>query len=749
MRSLSIVSEPILQDPHREPRPAGGPGRLWAWSRAGNGITMREMEQPAKAPVEAKKRAEFLRAELERHNRLYYVEARPEISDREFDRLMRELQDLEAAHPGLATADSPTQRVGGAPIEGFAQVKHALPMMSLDNTYSIGEIREFDARIRKALGAESVDYVLEPKVDGVSISLRYEKGVLVTAATRGDGKTGDDITANARTVRAIPLRIPTDAPVLEVRGEAYLGKVAFEMLNRERGKAGEPLFANPRNATAGSLKQLDPKVVAARPLSAVLYAVGQLEGVEFETQAEVLRELKELGFPVAKLWWECHGIEEVIARAEELQRREDELDYEMDGAVVKVSRLALWRQLGTTAKAPRFAMAYKYSHEQAQTVLKGITLQVGRTGVLTPVAELEPVELAGSTISRATLHNEDEIKRKDIRVGDTVIIEKAGEVIPAVVAVVAEKRPRGAKPFDLWAHAGGTCPECGGEIVRDPEAAAWRCENMNCPAQIRGRLEHFVSRRAMNIDGFGEAILEALTSETKAVEKTDDGLFGEKTVEKVLPPVVRDVADLYALTPEAIELRRPNRAAGARKAEMKLATKLCAAIAASKGNELWRLIHGLGIPNVGEGLSRSLAAELGSLDALMAADAEGLAKVRDVGEIVAQSVVDFFRNKRNLAVVEKLRKAGVRFDRVERVAAGASQDGFFFGKRVVITGTLAKFSREQAQEELRKRGATVAETVGKTTNILIAGAEAGSKLEKAQKLGIPVLYEAEFLKNLL
>ena len=706
------------------------------------------MDPPAKGPAEARKRAEFLRAELERHNRLYYLEARPEISDRDFDRLLRELQDLEASHPDLAAPDSPTQRVGGAPLEGFRPVRHAVPMMSLDNTYSVDEIREFDARIRKALGADSVDYVVEPKVDGVSISLRYEAGVLKTAATRGDGKTGDDVTANAKTIRAIPLRIPSNAPVLEVRGEVFLGKAAFETLNAERERAGEPLFANPRNATAGSLKQLDPKVVAARPLSAVLYATGELVGAEFETQADVLRGLEKLGFPTAKLWWECRGIDEVIARAEELQRREGELEYEMDGAVVKVDRLALWRQLGTTAKAPRFAMAYKYSHEQAQTALKAITLQVGRTGVLTPVAELEPVELAGSTISRATLHNEDEIRRKDVRVGDVVVIEKAGEVIPAVVGVVADKRPRDAKSFDLFAHAGGKCPACGGAIARDPEAAAWRCENLDCPAQIRGRIEHFVSRRAMDVAGFGEAIVEALASETKVAEKTDDGLFGARTEEKILPPAVRDVADLYALTPEAVELRRPNRAADAKKQSRVLATKLCQALEASKGNELWRLIHGLGIPNVGEGLARSLAQELGSLDALMAADAAALAKVRDVGAIVAQSVAEFFANPRNRAVVEKLRAAGVRFDRVEKVAAGADRDGFFFGKRVVLTGALENFTREQAQAELRKRGATVAETVGKTTNAVVAGAEAGGKLEKAKALGIPVLDEAEFLRIL-
>ncbi len=702
------------------------------------------MDESREGLAVVKKRAEFLRMELERHNRLYYVEAAPEISDRDFDGLLRELQEIEAAHPELAAADSPTQRVGGEPIEGFAPVRHAVPMMSLDNTYSIEEMREFDGRIRKALGVELVDYVIEPKVDGVSISLRYERGVLALAATRGDGKTGDDITANARTIRAIPLRIPTEAPVVEVRGEVYLGRAAFAKLNEERERAGEPLFANPRNATAGSLKQLDPRVVAQRPLSAVLYATGALEGMEFETQAGVLRGLAELGFPVAKLWWECHGIEEVIARAEELQRREGELDYEMDGAVVKVNRLALWRQLGTTAKAPRYAMAYKYSHEQAQTVLKGITLQVGRTGVLTPVAELEPVELAGSTIARATLHNEDEVRRKDIRVGDTVVIEKAGEVIPAVVAVVAEKRPPGTESFDLFAHAGGVCPACGGGIARDPAAAAWRCENLACPAQIRGRLEHYVSRKAMNIDGFGEAMIEALTAERTVRETVDDGLFGARTEERVLPAAVHDVADLYALTPEAIELRRPNRAEDSKKPSQKLATKLCAAIEASKGNELWRLIHGLGIPNVGEGLARALAGELGSLDALMAAEEEALAKVRDVGGVVAGSVREFFGNPRNAAVIEKLRAAGVRFDRVERAAEQANRDGYFFGKRVVLTGTLGGYTREAAQEELRRRGAMVVGTVGKTTSLVVAGAEAGSKLEKARQLGIPVLTEEEF-----
>ncbi|MDR0992944.1 MAG: NAD-dependent DNA ligase LigA, partial [Verrucomicrobiota bacterium] len=587
------------------------------------------MDRQKRTAAEVRKRVEALRADLAYHSRLYYQEARPVISDREFDERMKELHELEQRFPELITPDSPTQRVGGEPITGFSPVRHAVPMISLDNTYSLGELREFDARVRKGLGVEEVDYVVEPKVDGISLSLRYEKGRLVTAATRGDGKTGDDITANARTIQAIPLRIETDAPVLEVRGEAYLGKAAFVQLNQERSARGEPLFANPRNATAGSLKQLNPRVVASRPLSVVAYAVGELEGISFSSQTEVLRALKAFGFPTAALWWECCGMEEVIARAQELERREDELAYEMDGAVVKVNSFAQWRKLGVTAKAPRYAIAYKYAHEQAETRLETITLQVGRTGVITPVAELAPVELAGSTISRATLHNEDEVRRKDIRVGDMVVVEKAGEVIPAVIAVVPERRPPGTEPFDLFAYAGGHCPVCGGEIARDPEAAAWRCENMDCPAQIRGRIEHFVSRKAMNIDGFGEAIIEALTQETRVTETVDDGLFGQRTSERGYPPAVRDVADLYQLTPEQIEERRPNRAAHSKKQSMKLATKLCAAIEGSKQNELWRLIHGLGIPNVGEELARTLAEEIGSLDALQRADVDTLCRIRD------------------------------------------------------------------------------------------------------------------------
>ena len=706
-------------------------------------------QEPAAASDAARARMRELEAELRRHTRLYYEEASPEITDREFDAMMRELRGLEEAHPEWASADSPTKRVGGAASEGFAHVEHAVPMMSLDNTYSEGELRAFDARVRKGLGlgeGDEVGYVVEPKIDGVSVSLRYERGRLVLASTRGDGKTGDDITANARTIAGLPQSVACAAEVLEVRGEAYMDNAVFAALNEERAAAGEAPLANPRNATAGSLKQLDPAVTARRRLSVLLYAPGERQGTEgtgadARSQWEWLEFLAAQGFPVAALRWRCRGIDEAWERIGELDRRRGELPYEIDGAVVKVDDFAAQRRLGATAKAPRHSMAYKYSAAQARTVLRAITLQVGRTGVLTPVAELEPVPLAGSVIARATLHNEDEIRRKDIRVGDTVVIEKAGEVIPAVVGVEAGLRPEGAVPYDLAAASGGRCPACGGPIARDAGAAAWRCSNMECPAQLRGRIEHFASRKAMDIEGLGTALVEALTTEHREEE---GGLLAGFA--QVLPPAVRDVADLYSLTPEAIELRRPNRAEGgaAKRAEAKMANKLCAAIAASKNNELWRLIHGLGIPNVGEGLARSLAEAFGSLDALMSADREALAGVRDVGGGVADSVVAFFALEKNREVVEKLRAAGVAFDRVERRGVDAGGEGPFFGKRVVLTGTLERYTREEAGDRLRDAGATVAGTVGKTTDYVVAGRDAGSKLEKAQKLGVTVLDEATF-----
>lgn len=669
------------------------------------------MKHPA-----ALKRIADLRHQIRHHDYLYYVEARSEISDRKYDRLYADLKKLEEQFPDLVTPDSPTQRASGQPLKEFKSVRHTMPMMSLDNTYSVEELREFDNRVHKLLPDEQVEYVLEPKIDGVSIAVRFEDGKLAVGATRGDGTTGDDITANLKTIRAIPLQLHTKTPPkrLEVRGEAYMAVQDFKKLNAEREKASEPLFQNPRNTTAGSLKQLDPAIVAQRPLRAIFYAVA--EGMEFKKQSEALETLKKLGFPTHPYWWVCKDIEDVIARAGELQGLEANLPFEIDGAVVKVNDFDQWKRLGTTAKAPRYAIAYKYSHEQAQTKLKDITIQVGRTGTLTPVAELEPVFLAGSTIARATLHNEEEIKRKDIRIGDTVIIEKAGEVIPAVVGIVEKKRPRDAKPFDFHQHIHGKCPACGGPIARDPEFVAWRCENIACPAQLKRTIGHFAARGAMDIEGMGEVLVNQLV---------DNNL-------------VHDVADLYSLT--AQPLADLERMGG------KSAANVVTAIAESRSRELWRLIHGLGILHVGEGAARKLAGHFHDLDALASASPEELQQAEDVGPVMAQSIHDFFRNPRNQAVIEKLRKAGVKMK--EKAVPKALAGGPFAGKTVVVTGTLAKLSRDEAKDALRKAGATVTDSLSKKTDFLVVGEDAGSKLDKAQKLGVKTLTEQEFLKML-
>ncbi len=666
--------------------------------------------------TEARKRIAELRDQIRHHDYVYFVEARSEISDREYDRLYAELKGLEAEFPDLITPESPTQRASGQPLKEFKSVRHAVPMMSLDNTYSIEELREFDARVRKLLPNEKVEYVLEPKIDGVSISVRYENGQLAAGATRGDGTTGDDITANLKTIRAIPLRLRVKHPParLEVRGEAFMAVEDFKKLNAQREKAGEPLFQNPRNTTSGSLKQLDPALVAQRPLQAIFYAVA--EGMEFKTQSDALEGLKRFGLTTHRHWWVCRDIEEVITRATELQTLEAKLPFEIDGAVVKVNSFDQWKRLGVTAKAPRYAIAYKYSHEQAQTKLKDITIQVGRTGTLTPVAELEPVFLAGSTISRATLHNEEEIKRKDIRIGDTVIIEKAGEVIPAVIGVVKEKRPRDAKEFDFFKHIHGKCPACGGPIARDPEFVAWRCENIACPAQLKRTIGHFAARNAMDIEGCGEVLVNQL------VDKN----------------LVHDVADLYSLTLEQL--------ADLERMAEKSAANVVTAIAESKNRELWRLIHGLGILHVGEGAARKLADHFQDLGALANASMDDLQLAEDVGPVMAQSIRDFFDNPRNQAVIEKLRKAGLKLK--EKAPPKAAATGPFAGKTVVVTGTLSKLSREEAKEALRKAGATVTDSVSKKTDFLIVGEDAGSKLDNAAKLGVKTLDEKEFLKML-
>ncbi len=664
----------------------------------------------------AKLRIDFLRKELNRHNTLYYVEAKPEISDREYDRFYDELKQLEEKFPHLITPDSPSQRVGGAPLKQFKSVPHLRPMMSLDNTYSYDEIRDFDGRVRKLLAGESVEYVLEPKVDGCSICIRYEDGVLALGTTRGDGATGDDITENLKTIRAIPLRLAESIFIpafIEVRGEAYMPVEGFRRLNADRLAMGEEPFANPRNATAGSLKQLDSRIVAQRPLAAVFYSISVLEGMPFPaTQDKVLELLKSLGLPTPATFWRCSDIGAVIERTGELERLEASLPYEIDGAVIKVNDLAQWSRLGATAKAPRFAIAYKYSHEQAQTLLRAITVQVGRTGILTPVAELEPVLLAGSTISRATLHNEEEIRRKDIRVGDTVVVEKAGEVIPAVIRVIPEKRTAHSKPFDLVTHLEGKCPACGGAISRDPEFVAWRCDNIACSAQIKRTIEHFAGRQGMDIEGVGEVLVNQLVDQQ----------------------LVRDVADLYRLTVEQV--------AGLERMALKSATNVIEAIQESKKRDLWRLIYSLGIFHVGAGAARKLADHFQTLDALAAAGVEEIQRVPDLGPVMAASLVDFFANARNREVLDKLRENGVNMKNIADRPVLAN--GPFLGKTVVITGALHQFTRETAQEELRRRGAKVTDSVSKKTHYLVVGDEAGSKLTKAQALGVPILSEDDF-----
>ncbi|HMP74484.1 MAG TPA: NAD-dependent DNA ligase LigA [Kiritimatiellia bacterium] len=659
-------------------------------------------------------RIEHLRREIERHSRLYYEDAAPEISDRDFDRLMEELIRLEHEHPELASPDSPSRRVGGAPLQQFQSVDHLLPMLSLDNTYNLDELREFHRRVVKLAARDDLTYVVEPKIDGVSISLRYQNGLLTLGATRGNGTTGDDITQNLKTLHTLPLRLtlPNPPELLEVRGEAYLPREGFAKLNREREAAGEPLFANPRNATAGSLKQLDPAIVAKRPLAAVCYAVGATRGITFTHHHQEIETLRHAGFTIPHLWWTCSGIDDVIARVEELQRHEHDLPYDIDGAVIKLDELALWTKLGSTAKAPRFAIAYKYSHEQAQTLLRAITVQVGRTGTLTPVAELDPVLLAGSTISRATLHNEEEIRRKDIRIGDTVIIEKAGQVIPAVIHVVPSLRPPHAPPFDLFAHVGGICPACGGPIHRDPEFVAWRCENISCPAQIKRAIGHFAGRTAMDIEGLGEALINQL-------------------VEKRL---VANLADLYTLTaPQLQSLERMGE---------KSAANLIHAIDHSRGRDLWRLLHGLGIPHVGEGSARRLARAFGSLDAILNATPEQLQAVPDIGAIMAEAIHEFFTNPKNLDLCRSLATAGLNTRDLAPPPPATSSP--FTGKTIVVTGTLPSYTRDTIKEKLRTLGATITDSVSKNTHYLLAGEAAGSKLAKAQKLGIPVLDEAAF-----
>lgn len=655
----------------------------------------------------ARERVEALRKEIEKHNYHYYVLDDPLISDAQFDKLMRELEMLEKQYPSLVTPYSPTQRVGGRPREGFTTVRHLTPMLSLANAFDDGDLRDFDRRVRQSLPGETVRYVVEPKIDGLAVSLYYEDGLLVRGATRGDGETGEDITENLKTIKSVPLRLRRTVPRLEVRGEAYMSKEAFSRLNEAREEDGEPVFANPRNAAAGTLRQLDPRVTASRRLGLFVYGIGFSEGVAPAEHAEVLELLKELGFKVNPEYKLFDGIDEVIKHCQKWQARRFDLPYAADGLVIKVNSLAQQERLGATMKSPRWAIAYKFPPEQAVSTVKNIFVRVGRTGVLTPTAELEPVRLAGTTVSRATLHNEDIIREKDIRIGDKVLVQKAGDIIPEVVAVLPEERT--GKEV-VWSMP-GQCPSCGSRVVRAGGEAAARCTGLACPAKLHEGLIHFASRNAMDIAGLGPAVIGQLIS----------------------AGLVRDPADLYVLRYEdLVPLERLG---------PKSAQNLLGAIEASKGNSLARLIFALGIRHVGERAAKVLAGHYGSLEALMAATEEELVNIPEVGPKIASSVTAFFAGRQNREVIEKLIRAGVNTREERESDAGRKP---LAGKVFVITGTLAGFSRQEARELVERLGGKVSSSVSRNTDYVVVGEKPGSKYEKALSLGVPVLNEEEF-----
>ena len=655
---------------------------------------------------------EKLRDQIRRHDELYYVENAPEISDREYDELMEKLQKLEQAYPESVTFDSPTQRVGGRPAEGFPEVVHTRQMLSLDNSYNIDELRAFDERCRRLAEGRPLEYVAELKIDGLSLSLQYEGGLLVRGVTRGDGRIGEDVTQNARTIRSVPLRLKSQAKgidtALEVRGEVFIPREVFERTNAEREELGEPRFANPRNAAAGAIRQLDSRLVARRKLDMFAYDLLVNSRKPFPTHWESLDWLDKAGFRVNPHRKLARTIDEVIDFANEKEALRDELGYEIDGLVVKVNSTALQDEFGATQKAPRWAIAYKYPARQASTKVLDILVSVGRTGALTPVALLEPVFLAGTTVARATLHNEDEIGRLGIKIGDWVMIEKSGEVIPKVLSVVTSKRTGKEREFVPPEN----CPVCGGLISRPEGEVVARCVAADCAAQLMGRLLHYASRRAMRIEGLGEVLAEQLVAE---------GL-------------VKDVGDLYSLTLEQV--------AGLPRMAKKSATNLLTQIEASKSRDLSNLIYALGIRHVGERTAGILAHELGSLERLTQASVEELDAIPEIGLTVAESVRDWFDDEGNHALCDRLRAAGVKTE-TERRSSGEA-DERFAGKQFVLTGTLATFTRDEARALIEARGGRVNSSVSKKTDYVVAGEAAGSKLDKAQSLGVAILDEATF-----
>lgn len=670
-------------------------------------------------------RAAWLRAEIERHNHAYYALAAPTIPDAEYDGLFRELQGLEAEYPELLTADSPTQRVGAPPLKEFPAHKHGVPMLSLNNAFSADEIEAFDKRVRDGLETvETVAYAVEPKFDGLAISLTYENGVFSRGATRGDGATGEEVTPNLRTLRSIPLRLRGDdwPARIEIRGEVLMFKADFAKLNARQRERGDKEFANPRNAAAGSLRQLDSRITASRPLSFFSYGVGAgAETLAVRTHGELLDRLAAWGFPVAAERRVVGGARGLLEFFAEIGSRRSALPYDIDGVVYKVDRLDWQDRLGFVSRAPRFAIAHKFPAEEAMTEVLGIDVQVGRTGAITPVARLKPVFVGGVTVTNATLHNEDEVRRKDVRVGDTVIVRRAGDVIPEVLAIVPEKRPRrdlfGGEPLQPLFELPKTCPECGSAIVRGDDEAVARCTGgLYCPAQRKQALWHFASRKAMDIEGLGDKLIEQLV---------DTGR-------------VHSPADLYDREKLSVDVL-----AGLERMGEKSAQNLVAAIEASKATTLARFIYALGIRNVGETTARDLARYFGNLDALLTADAEGLQQVPDVGPVVAESLLAFFKESHNRDIIRSLLDAGIRWPTAAPIEPGAQP---LVGKTLVLTGTLPTLKRDQAKAMIEAAGGKVAGSVSKKTDYVVAGDEAGSKLEKASELGVAVIGEEELLQ---
>lgn len=676
------------------------------------------MRENSVANSRIKRRIEDLREKIEYYNGLYYVDAKPVVSDEEYDTLLRELKLLEEKYPEFKTPDSPTGKVGGRPTGEFVTAKHVVPMLSMDNTYTADELREFDERVKKNLGRDEVEYVVELKVDGTSVSLLYRNGRLERGVTRGDGREGDDVTRNIAAINNIPLVLSAgggSAPdgkkhkhipsLIEIRGEVYMPKKDFLRINEEREKAGEELFANPRNAAAGSLKLLDSLIAAGRCLDIFIHGVGAFEGVKIESQYELIEYMKELGMRVNPEIAKFSSIEDVIRYCGGWEEKKENLNYHVDGMVVKVNSFASQKRLGATTKSPRWMIAYKFPAERKETKILNIDVQVGRTGALTPVAVLKPVHISGTTVSRSTLHNVDEIERKDIRIGDTVIIEKSGEIIPQVVSVVKEKRTGAEKKFTMPEK----CPVCGSDTVRQENEVAVRCDNVSCRAQIEQRILHFASRNAMDIEGCGVAIVGQL------VEKK----------------MTADYGDLYYLKFD--DVTRLERFAD------KSAQNLVDAIEKSKGNELFRLIFALGIRHVGVHAAWLLYQSYGSIDKIAKQSAESLQSNKEIGPVAAESIHAFFNNKGNLKVLGKLKDAGVRMS--EAVSA---EKGVLSGKTIVFTGGLSSISRNEAEEIVRKMGGMASSVVSKETDLVVAGSEPGSKYDKAKKLGIKIISEAEF-----